>query len=131
MLTAVVALLAGGTSAPFALNLWISNADPGGLDFDRGAWEEALAAHGLTGKEIDWLVPHQANQRIIDGMAKKLGLPNERVVSTVARHANTSAASVPLALDVAVRSGRIARGDTVMLEGVGGGFTWGAVLVDF
>ena len=81
--------------------------------------------------DLDWLVPHQANIRIMQGTAKKLGLPLEKLVSTVDEHGNTSAASVPLALDVAVRSGRVKRGDTVMLEGVGGGFTWGAVLLDF
>ena len=91
--------------------------------------EEALAAHGLTGKEIDWLVPHQANQRIIDGMAKKLGLPNERVVSTVARHANTSAASIPLALAEAASDGRIKQGQLVLLEAIGGGLTWGASVI--
>jgi 3-oxoacyl-[acyl-carrier-protein] synthase-3 len=91
--------------------------------------EEALGANGLTGKDIDWLVPHQANQRIIDGMAKKLGLGPERVVSTVARHANTSAASIPLALDAAIRDGRIKRGDLLMLEAMGGGLTWGACAI--
>jgi 3-oxoacyl-[acyl-carrier-protein] synthase-3 len=91
--------------------------------------EEALAAHGLSGREIDWLVPHQANQRIIDGMAKKLGLPSERVVSTVARHANTSAASIPLALAEAASDGRIKQGQLVLLEGIGGGLTWGASVI--
>ena len=91
--------------------------------------EEALAANGLTGKDIDWLVPHQANQRIIDGMAKKLGLPNERVVSTVARHANTSAASIPLALAEAASDGRIKPGQLVLLEAIGGGLTWGASVI--
>ncbi|MBX6393979.1 MAG: 3-oxoacyl-ACP synthase, partial [Burkholderiales bacterium] len=76
-----------------------------------------------------WLIPHQANLRILDSTAKKLGIPTERVVVTVDRHANTSAASIPLALDTAVRDGRIKPGDKVLLEGVGGGFTWGAVLV--
>lgn len=91
--------------------------------------DEALAANGLAVSDLDWLVPHQANQRILDGTARKIGLPAERVVSTVARHANTSAASVPLALDEAVRDGRIRPGHLVLLEGMGGGFTWGSVLV--
>ena len=83
----------------------------------------------MNKSQIDWLVPHQANIRIIQATAKKLGLPMEKVVTTVDRHANTSAASIPLALDVAVRDGRIQAGHTVLLEGVGGGFTWGALLV--
>ena len=91
--------------------------------------EEALAANGMEKSQIDWLIPHQANIRIIQATAKKLGMPMERVVTTVDQHANTSAASIPLALDVAVRDGRIAAGQHVLLEGVGGGFTWGAVLV--
>jgi 3-oxoacyl-[acyl-carrier-protein] synthase-3 len=90
---------------------------------------EVLADTGLTADAIDWVVPHQANQRIIDATAKKLGLPSERVVLTVDRHANTSAASVPLALDVAVRDGRIKPGHMVVLEAMGGGFTWGACLL--
>jgi 3-oxoacyl-[acyl-carrier-protein] synthase-3 len=90
---------------------------------------ETLAAARLDKSHLDWLVPHQANIRIIQATAKKLGLSMERVITTVDRHANTSAASVPLALDEAVRSGRIRAGQHVMLEGVGGGFTWGAVLV--
>jgi 3-oxoacyl-[acyl-carrier-protein] synthase-3 len=90
---------------------------------------ETLAAAGLDKSQIDWLVPHQANIRIIQSTAKKLGLSMERVIATVERHANTSAASVPLALDEAVRDGRIRPGHNVLLEGVGGGFTWGAVLV--
>jgi 3-oxoacyl-[acyl-carrier-protein] synthase-3 len=90
---------------------------------------ETLAAAGLDKSQIDWLVPHQANIRIIQSTAKKLGLSMERVIATVDRHANTSAASVPLALDEAVRDGRIRAGHNVLLEGVGGGFTWGAVLV--
>jgi len=88
-----------------------------------------LADTGLTADAIDWVVPHQANQRIIDATAKKLGLPSERVVLTVDRHANTSAASVPLALDTAVRDGRIKPGHMVVLEAMGGGFTWGASLL--
>jgi 3-oxoacyl-[acyl-carrier-protein] synthase III len=91
--------------------------------------EETLAAARLTKQNLDWLVPHQANVRIIQATARKLGLGMERVVNTVERHANTSAASVPLALDEAVRDGRIRRGQHVLLEGVGGGFTWGAVLL--
>ncbi len=88
-----------------------------------------LADQGFAPSDIDWVVPHQANQRIIDATAKKLGLPSERVVLTVDRHANTSAASVPLALDTAVRDGRIKPGDLIVLEAMGGGFTWGASLV--
>ena len=91
----------------------------------------ALAKAGRTAADIDWLIPHQANIRIMQSTARKLKLPMEKVIVTVADHGNTSAASIPLALDVAVRSGQIARGDTVMLEGVGGGFTWGAVLLDY
>lgn len=90
-----------------------------------------LLKAGRTAADIDWLIPHQANVRIIQSTARKLGLPMDKVVLTVADHGNTSAASIPLALDVAVRTGRIQRGDTVMLEGVGGGFTWGAVLFDY
>jgi 3-oxoacyl-[acyl-carrier-protein] synthase-3 len=86
---------------------------------------------GRTEADVDWLVPHQANIRIMQSTAKKLKLAPEKLVATVAEHGNTSAASVPLALDWAVRSGRVQRGDTVMLEGVGGGFTWGAVLLDY
>ncbi len=88
-----------------------------------------LAEVGLTSADIDWVVPHQANQRILDATAKKLGLPPERVVVTVDRHANTSAASVPLALDTAMRDGRIKPGDLIVLEAMGGGFTWGAALL--
>jgi len=90
-----------------------------------------LAKAGRTEADLDWLIPHQANIRIMQGTAKKLKLAPEKLIVTVDEHGNTSAASVPLALDVAVRSGRVRRGDTVMLEGVGGGFTWGAVLLDF
>jgi 3-oxoacyl-[acyl-carrier-protein] synthase-3 len=91
--------------------------------------EEALAANGLTKADLGWLVPHQANKRIIDAIGKRLGLPPERVVTTVERHANTSAASVPLALDEAVRDGRIRPGDLVLMEALGGGLTWGSALV--
>ena len=90
---------------------------------------EVMADVGLSPDQIDWVVPHQANKRIIDATAKKLGLPSERVVLTVDQHANTSAASVPLALDLAVRDGRIKRGDLVVLEAMGGGFTWGAAVL--
>jgi 3-oxoacyl-[acyl-carrier-protein] synthase-3 len=92
---------------------------------------EVLESAGLTAAEVDWVVPHQANARILDATAKKLGLPPEKVIVTVDRHANTSAASVPLALDVAVRDGRIKRGDVVVLEAMGGGFTWGAAALRY
>jgi 3-oxoacyl-[acyl-carrier-protein] synthase-3 len=91
--------------------------------------EEALAANRLSISELDWLIPHQANIRIIQATAKKLGLSMEKVVATVERHANTSAASIPLALDEAVRDGRIRHGQHVLLAGVGGGFTWGSALI--
>ncbi len=90
---------------------------------------EVLDQTGLTSADIDWVVPHQANQRILDATARKLNLPAEKVVVTIDRHANTSAASVPLALDTAVRDGRIKPGQLVMLEAMGGGFTWGASLI--
>jgi 3-oxoacyl-[acyl-carrier-protein] synthase-3 len=90
---------------------------------------ETLAAANMEASDIDWLIPHQANIRIMQGTCKKLGLPFEKMVVTVDRHGNTSAASIPLALDEAVRAGRIKPGDVVMMEGVGGGFTWGALLV--
>ena len=93
------------------------------------AVDEALSANGLTRADVDWLVPHQANRRIIDAMGKRLGLAPERVVVTVERHANTSAASVPLALAEAWEDGRIRRGDLVLLEALGGGLTWGSALV--
>jgi 3-oxoacyl-[acyl-carrier-protein] synthase-3 len=91
--------------------------------------EAAFDATGTTADDLDWLVPHQANKRIIDGSAKKLGIPLEKVVITVDQHGNTSAASIPLALAVAAGDGRIKKGDLVMLEAMGGGFTWGAVLL--
>ncbi len=91
---------------------------------------ETVAKCGMRLSDIDWLIPHQANIRILDATVKKLGLPPERLVVTVDRHANTSAASVPLALDLACRDGRIRPGQRVMLQGVGGGFTWGASLVE-
>ena len=90
---------------------------------------EALSANRMTASDIDWLIPHQANLRIMDATAKKLGIPLEKVIATVDAHANTSAASIPLALDVAVRDGRIRTGQSLMLVGVGGGFTWGSVLL--
>ena len=93
------------------------------------AVDEALAANGLSRREVDWLVPHQANLRIIEAMGKRLGLASERVVVTVDRHANTSAASVPLALAEAVGDGRIRPGDLVLMEALGGGLTWGSALV--
>ncbi|MGE5625816.1 MAG: beta-ketoacyl-ACP synthase III [Bacillota bacterium] len=92
---------------------------------------EALEANGMSGDDIDWLIPHQANLRIIDATARKLKMPMERVILTVQDHGNTSTASVPMALDVAVRDGRIKRGQTLLLEAFGGGFTWGAALVKF
>jgi 3-oxoacyl-[acyl-carrier-protein] synthase-3 len=93
------------------------------------AVDEALQANGLSHTDVDWLVPHQANRRIIDAMGKKLGLATERVVVTVDRHANTSAASIPLALAEAYGDGRIKRGDLVLMEALGGGMTWGSALV--
>jgi 3-oxoacyl-[acyl-carrier-protein] synthase III len=90
---------------------------------------ETLAKCGQRIEDIDWLIPHQANLRILESTAKRLGLPHEKLIVTVDRHGNTSAASVPLALDLAIRDGRIKPGHKVMLQGVGGGFTWGAVLV--
>jgi 3-oxoacyl-[acyl-carrier-protein] synthase-3 len=100
-----------------------------------GVLEEAaqsvLAKAGLSKSDIDWLVPHQANIRIIQSTARKLGLSMDKVVLTVQDHGNTSAASIPLALDTAVRQGHIRRGQHLLLEGVGGGFTWGAALIQF
>ena len=94
-----------------------------------GAMLEACARAGVSIDAVDWFVPHQANQRILDGVARKLGIDVDKVVSTVALHGNTSAASVPLALDVGVRDGRIKKGDLVLMEALGGGLTWGAALV--
>ena len=91
--------------------------------------EEALEANGLSPDDIDWVVPHQANKRILDGTRRKLGLPAEKIVITVDRHANTSAASIPLALDEAIRDGRIKQGDLLLMLAMGGGLTWGAGLV--
>ncbi len=89
-----------------------------------------LAKAGKTEADIDWLIPHQANIRIMQSTARKLKLPMDKVVVTVDQHGNTSAASIPLALDSAVRKGQVKRGQTLLLEGVGGGFTWGAVLLE-
>ncbi|MFZ0838451.1 MAG: 3-oxoacyl-[acyl-carrier-protein] synthase III C-terminal domain-containing protein, partial [Xanthobacteraceae bacterium] len=91
--------------------------------------EDAFKATGYTVADIDWFVPHQANKRIIDDSARKFGIAPEKVVTTVDRHGNTSAASIPLALAVAVADGRIKRGDLLLLEAMGGGFTWGAALL--
>ena len=96
-----------------------------------GVLGETLAGAGLTPADVDWVVPHQANQRILDATAKKLGLAEEKVVITVDQHANTSAASVPLAFDVAVRDGRIQRGQIVVMEAMGGGLTWGAAVLRY
>ncbi|CAN5216526.1 beta-ketoacyl-ACP synthase III [soil metagenome] len=93
--------------------------------------EETLAANNFTKADIDWLVPHQANIRIISALAKKLNLPMEKVIVTVEKHGNTSAASIPLALDDAIRTGKIKQGQTLLLEGFGGGFTWGSVLLKY
>ncbi len=91
--------------------------------------DEALAANGIAASDVDWLVPHQANRRILDGTARKLGLPAEKVVVTIDRHANTSAASIPLALAEAVGDGRIRPGQLLLLEAMGGGFTWASSLI--
>jgi 3-oxoacyl-[acyl-carrier-protein] synthase-3 len=91
--------------------------------------DEALTANGLTAADIDWLVPHQANSRIIDGMRRKLGLSKDKVVVTIERHANTSAASIPLAIQAAVEDGRIQPGHLILMEALGGGLSWGASLV--
>lgn len=93
--------------------------------------EEVLIAAGISADQVDWLIPHQANVRIIQSTTKKLGLTMDKCVVTVDRHGNTSAASIPLALDAAVREGRVRRGDLLLLEGVGGGFTWGATLLKY
>lgn len=93
--------------------------------------DETLEANSLSKEDVDWLVPHQANHRIIAATAKKLAMPMDKVIQTVDKHGNTSAASIPLALDVAVRDGRIRRGDTILMEGFGGGFTWGSALVNW
>jgi len=92
---------------------------------------ESLAANGMTVADLDAYIPHQANVRIVSHVAKKLGLPDSKCIVTVDKHANTSAASIPLALDVAVRDGRVKKGSNVLLQGVGGGFTWGSVLLKY
>ena len=91
--------------------------------------EDAFAATGLSAEDIDWFIPHQANRRIIDASAKKLKISPEKVVITVNQHGNTSAASIPLAINAAITDGRLKKGDLVLLEAMGGGFTWGSVLV--
>ena len=96
-----------------------------------GMVDEVMAANDLKKGDIDWFVPHQANLRIIAATAKRLDIPMERVVLTVAEHGNTSAASVPMALDTGIRDGRIKRGDLLLLEAFGGGFTWGATLIRY
>ena len=93
--------------------------------------KECCETAGVNPSEIDWLIPHQANIRIIESTSKKLGISMDKVIVTVDHHGNTSAASIPLALDAAIRDGRIQRGHKLLLEGVGGGFTWGAVLLEF
>jgi len=93
--------------------------------------DETLGVNGMKKKDVDWLIPHQANIRIIKATARKLNMHMDRVVVTVDQHGNTSAASIPLALDAAVRDGRIKRGENVLMEGFGGGFTWGSVLVTY
>jgi 3-oxoacyl-[acyl-carrier-protein] synthase III len=90
--------------------------------------DDTLKAYDLTPNDIDWFVPHQANKRILDGTAKKLGIPPEKIVMTLEKHGNTSAASIPLALDTAIHDGRLKKGDMVLMEAMGGGFTWGSVL---
>ena len=92
---------------------------------------EALKANNMPAEKLDWLIPHQANLRIIEATARKLKMPMQRVILTIQDHGNTSTASVPMALDVAVRDGRIQRGQTVLLEAFGGGFTWGAALLRY
>ena len=91
--------------------------------------QDAFEAVGITAEELDWFVPHQANRRIIESSADKLGIARSKVVITVDKHGNTSAASIPLALDAAVKDGRIRKGDLVMIEAIGGGFTWGSGLI--
>lgn len=93
--------------------------------------QQTMAEQGITAADVDWFVPHQANRRILEGTARKLGLREESIIMTIDKHANTSAASIPLAFDVAVRDGRIKRGDLVLMEAMGGGFTWGATLVRY
>ena len=93
--------------------------------------EETLKECNMTSKNIDWMIPHQANIRIISAVAKRINLPMEKIILTVEKHGNTSAASIPLALDIGIRDGRIKKGDTLLFEGIGGGFSWGSVLAEF
>ena len=93
--------------------------------------EETLKDCNMTSEDIDWMVPHQANIRIINAIAKRIKLPMDKIILTLDKHGNTSAASIPLALDLAVRDGRIKKGDTLLLEGIGGGFSWGSILIEF
>lgn len=92
---------------------------------------KSSAKAGYTAEQIDWIVPHQANKRIIEATAKHLGLSMDKVILTVSEHANTSAASIPLALDTGIREGKIVRGQNLLLEGIGGGFAWGAMLIRY
>jgi len=92
---------------------------------------ETLKECNMTSESIDWMIPHQANIRIISAVAKRIKLPMEKVIQTVEKHGNTSAASIPLALDIGIRDGRIKKGDTLLFEGIGGGFSWGSVLAEF
>ena len=93
--------------------------------------EKTLKECNMTSDDIDWMVPHQANIRIISAIAKRINLPMDKIILTLDRHGNTSAASIPLALDEGVRDGRIKKGDTLLFEGIGGGFSWGSVLAEF
>jgi len=93
--------------------------------------EETLKDCNMTSEDIDWMVPHQANIRIINAIAKRIKLPMDKIILTLDKHGNTSAASIPLALDVGVRDGRINKGDTLLFEGIGGGFSWGSILTEF
>ena len=119
----------GNMGLPMVANLVKGGYRVHAADVRPEAVDAAIAANGVTGTDIDWLVPHQANRRIIDGMGHRLGLPPEKVVLTIDRHANTSAASIPLALAEACGDGRIRPGHLVLLEAMGGGFTWGSALV--
>jgi 3-oxoacyl-[acyl-carrier-protein] synthase-3 len=121
----------GGWTAPATVRMDGQGVFKLAVGLLEGAAQEVLRKAGRTQDSIDWLVPHQANLRIMQGTAKKLKLPLDKVIVTVDQHGNTSAASIPLAFDHGVRTGAIQRGQTVLLEGVGGGFTWGAALLDF
>jgi len=128
------AIAGGDQSRAVTINRIIGGNPPTAAQFNTSKQftdviEQAFEATGTTSDDLDWLVPHQANKRIIDGSAKKLNIDPEKVVITVDQHGNTSAASIPLALAVAAGDGRIKKGDLVMLEAMGGGFTWGAVLL--